>query len=260
MAEPTDARNQLDTFVVPFEEQTLSYEAAVQAGVIFREGMENLFLQNMEVSIQADHKDGGPLHADVRLLIEGRDSSKLRIIVRKNNPEHTDDEVVGRPLYRIHITEERPDRSDGTIIFYSFHESSSLVTRRDVSEDWEQELKLRRQLEPMPDFTGMSRAETAAYFDKAAARSQERVANLNLEVEMGINDQPVGVEEVEALLELLQSAIPLSEADWELMQITKYDGFDGENWDSSQETDDNANRVSRIRKAASTLLNLIRKR
>lgn len=156
-----------------------------------------------------------PDYIQLQFKLTGNDRSELFISLVKNNPRLYADNM-DIPSITLTLSETFSDGSVGKWISYNsrFDENGQSTVRRIEKNDWQGNWIYRQQkIDEIPKPIVKERQEMEDYLTALRSVGDEERANFSLEAELGLNDLPVGIDEINNLLKIVRLAQPMSKAD-----------------------------------------------
>lgn len=171
-----------------------------QAARGFQELVDDTFLRHMSAAKSYDAGVVSPYsQSNILLGVLQDDGSRLSISVQSNSTKEVD-YAFPRELS---IQEISPDGYDHRYYRYKLARDGTEVTRLDVG-DVSQKILADKTKRPDPkDYRAM-----IGFTENIIEELTNEIENQKLEKSLGLNDQPVGSDEIAKLTEILDSATP----------------------------------------------------
>jgi hypothetical protein len=201
----TDSLKKLD-FMTPHDghQEAVPLSEQREAAAKFEDLCTDVFMRYADKTKAFQPNGIASLHdrADNRFVIKAADDSVLDIWVTSND---TTMKEYTKPL-EVRIQELDAERRGRKTVRYELERDKSAVKRFDVSDDMYEKAQLTKKIEGEDSASKIS----VEGLTKLIADLENEEKNQNLEESMGLNNQPVGVAEIDALANLITSSEPVS--------------------------------------------------
>lgn len=174
----------------------LSEQEKLSAAIAFKERVQDIFLTNMD---RVARLNGAAAlyptdYSRLDLAVSAEDGTTIGVTAKS-----FDTGTVRTTPYTLDLFERVPFGQPFKHVLYELAPDGSEVTRRDMSHD-----AVKKFTKSAPDLD----TPTEHVLKDLAKILEEGLKNRELERQMGLNDQPVDIDEIQKLAELIADAKP----------------------------------------------------